>query len=95
METFIRNGEKLLNGVILNEAMIIEIDDYQNQRENDTRHILSNNINLVSVCDCLYQGRKEYGIRIRTRDQGMNMERVRDQDSNQGPRDKDGKIQEG
>ena len=33
--------------------MIIKVYDYQIQRENVTRHILSSNIKFVSVCDHL------------------------------------------
>ena len=45
--------EKILRGEILNEPMIIGVDDYQSQRENDTGYFLSNSIKLVSVCDHL------------------------------------------
>ena len=58
MKTFIQNREILLNGIILNEAMIIEFDDDQSHRENVTRHILSNNIKFVYVCDHQDQGTK-------------------------------------
>ena len=58
MKTFIQNREILLNGIILNEAMIIEFDDDQSHRENVTRHILSNNIKFVYVCDHLDRGMK-------------------------------------
>ena len=84
-----------MNSEILNATMKIEVNDYQRQRENVTRHILSKNIKCVSVCDHLYRGTKEYGIVIITRDWGMNMERVQDQYLKQGPRYEDGKIQEG
>ena len=36
--------------------MTIEVNDYQRQRENVTRHILSKNIKCVSVCNNLDQG---------------------------------------
>ena len=38
VEIFIQNKEKLMNGEILNKAMIIEADDDQIKRENVTRH---------------------------------------------------------
>ena len=74
--------------------MIIEVNDDQSQRENVIRHILSKNIKFVSVYDNIYQVTKEYGIGIQTRDQGMNMERVRDWNLDQRPRNEDGKIRE-
>ena len=82
MQTFKRNGEKNLNCEIFNESMIIEVDDDQSQRENVMRPILSNNIKFVSVCDHINPSTKEYGIKIRTRDLGMNMGRIRDRCSN-------------
>ena len=82
-----------MNGEILNEAMIFEVDNDQIHMENVKRHILINNIKFVSVCDNIYQVTKECGIRIRIRDRRMNTERARDQDPNQGMRDKYGKIQ--
>ena len=53
------------------------------------------NIEFVSICDHPYQGTKEYGISIQTRDLGINMERLWGWDLNQGHRDEDGNIQEG
>ena len=38
VEIFIQNKEKLMNGEILNKAMIIEADDDQIKRGDVTRH---------------------------------------------------------
>ena len=73
LETIKQKREKLLSSEILNEEMIIEVDDDQIHRENVMRHILSSNIKLLFVCDHIYGGTKEYGIRIQTRDLEMKM----------------------
>ena len=38
--------------------MIIEVDGYQIQRKNVTRHIVSNNIKSLYFCDNIDQGTK-------------------------------------
>ena len=48
----------LFCGEILNEAMIVEANDNQIQKENVRRNILSNNIRFVSVYYHLDQGTK-------------------------------------
>ena len=47
---------KKLNDEVFNEALLIEVDDYQNYKENVMRNILSNNIKSVPVSARLDQG---------------------------------------
>ena len=47
-----------MNGAILDEEMIIEVDYDQGQRGDFTRNILSNNTKFVSVYDHLDRGTK-------------------------------------
>ena len=83
-----------MNDEVFNEALLIEVDDYQSQRENVMRNFLSNNIKSVPFSDHLDQSKNEYRVGILTRYQGMNMEIIRYQASNMGPRGEYGKIQE-
>ena len=69
-KTFKQNREKLLNGEILNESIIPDVDDDQIQRENVKKHISCNNIKFLSVCDNIDCGQIK---QVRNRNLGKNM----------------------